>query len=144
MRLCNCLINAKLLKKKNCKFRKSAFYGKTIGWGCRIGIVPVTRKYVSVAAHPFALGTTNGMQGNTNKYKYKYENTSKRVSVAVHPFTPSQTSCICIEIQMDTNTKKVCIKSNYVSIHKGNVKIQIIVIFLLFKKASFLFAFWKV
>ena len=40
------------------KFRKSAFYGKTIGWGCRIGIVPVTRKYVSVAAHPFALGTT--------------------------------------------------------------------------------------
>ena len=56
-----------------CKFRKSAFYGKTIGWGCRIGIVPVTRKYVSVAAHPFTLGTTNRMQGNTNKYKYKYK-----------------------------------------------------------------------
>ena len=73
-----------------CKFRKSAFYGKTIGWGCRISIVPVTRKYVSVAAHPFTLGTTNGMQGNTNKYKckskYKNTNTIKRVSVAAHQF----------------------------------------------------------
>ena len=71
---------------------------KPSGGGCRIGIVPVTRKYVSVAAHPFTLGTANGMQGNTNinmykcKYKYKITNTSKCVSIAAHPFTVGKIS----------------------------------------------------